>query len=280
MLCLHRTSVSPTILLGEIAKSCVDLFLFQNTYSKRKMAQSSDTLAQKLHSLNPIISELLKNSGSPGLSIGVLHHGEVVHTGHYGRRDISIPGSPNDETIYHIISLTKLLTAATMGLLVDKGHIHWDTRIHEILPVFKNRNDDIGQEATLIDVLSNRTGLSPAHAYYAQLNDEIVLPKTEMTRMSCQIQAVKPFREDFVYSSWNYALVTDVIEKAAGKTFGAFVKEAILDPLDMQRTTSTITPYVFQCITRADSYICSWRPRSHRCQHCISTCSIQRWNSP
>jgi len=204
------------------------------------MAQSYDALVQRLRSLDPIITELLENSGSPGLSIGVLHHGKIVHTGHYGRRDISIPDPPNGETIYHIMSLTKPLAAAAIGLLVDEGHLNWDSRIHDILPVFKSRNDEIGQAATLIDVLSNRTGFTAAHPYYAHRNEEIVLPKNEMTRMSCKIQAVKPFRQGFVYSSWNYALATDVIEKVSGKTFGAFVKETILDPLNMQRTISAI----------------------------------------
>jgi len=197
----------------------------------------STRLVEKIRNLGPTISELLGISGSPGLSIGVLHHGEVIYTDHRGRRDIAKIGLPNDETMYYIASLTKPLTVAAMALLVEEGQIQWDTRIYEILPEFKLRKDTIGREATVIDVLSNRTGLSLANAFWGQRNGEFLLPKSEMTRMSCEIQAVKPFRKAFLYTNWNYALATAVIEKVAGKTFGTFVKEKILDPLNMQRTT-------------------------------------------
>lgn len=117
------------------------------------------TVAERLRILDPTISEILAISGSPGLSIGVLHQGRVVHTAHFGNPDISHASPPNNETIYHIASLTKAITACAIAVLVEEGNLSWDKSIHEILPEFKQRKDEIGHKATLIDVLSNRTGL-------------------------------------------------------------------------------------------------------------------------
>jgi CubicO group peptidase (beta-lactamase class C family) len=134
------------------------------------MPASSNTLTavEKIRDLSPMISELLAISGSPCLSIGVLHHNEVIYTNHRGKRDISKDITPDNNTIYRIASLTKLLTAAAIALLVEERQIHWDTRINEILPDFNLREDDIGRKATLIDVLSHRTGLSLANAFWGQ----------------------------------------------------------------------------------------------------------------
>ncbi len=53
-------------------------------------------IAEKLQSLRPQILEILAASGSPGLSLGVLHHGDVIHTAHLGRRDAVRDSLPND----------------------------------------------------------------------------------------------------------------------------------------------------------------------------------------
>ncbi|EHL01514.1 putative protein fmtA [Glarea lozoyensis 74030] len=171
------------------------------------------------------------------LSIGVLLHGEVIYTGHHGRKDITKSEPPNDDTLYHIASLTKLLTAAAIGVLIDEGKLHWETRIRDVLPEFKLRKDIVGQEATLIDVLSNRTGMTLGNAFWGLRSGEFLLPKDQVVPTSCDIQAVRPFRKRFLYTNWNYALATAIIEKVTGKTFGEFVKERLLDPLDLRRTT-------------------------------------------
>lgn len=194
-------------------------------------------LIRKLELLEPIISEILAISGSPGLSLGVLHQGNIVHKAHFGRRDISNPFPPDDNTIYRIWSLTKPLTVGVVASLVEEGILEWDTPIREYLPEFGQRKDEIGQKATLADLLSNRTGLAIAHLMWLQQYGEFVLPKSEVVRMSCFMPVVRPFRETFVYSNWNYGLLTEVVEKVTEKNLGVLIKEKILDPLAMKRTT-------------------------------------------
>ena len=139
------------------------------------------------------------------------------------------------------ISRTSFGRDSAIALLVEEEELHWNTRIVEILPEYKLRNDVIGREARIINVLPNRTGLSTAYAFYGQRNEEPAISKSEMTRLTCTIQAIK----------WNYALVTDVNEMVTGKTCGTFIKEKILSPLKMQRTSSmtfSLLPVHFEYI--------------------------------
>jgi CubicO group peptidase (beta-lactamase class C family) len=195
------------------------------------------SLEDRCRQLSPSIARILAISGSPGLSIGVLHHGVVAYTAHFGQKNVSKPSTPDDDTVYRIASLTKALTVTTVASLVEDDMVSWNTPIREILPEFQTRGDEIGEKATLIDLLSNRTGLSQANALFSQQYAEILLPKSEVIRMSCMIQAVSPFRKSFVYSSWNYGLAQEVIETITGKNYGLAIKERILDPLDLRRTT-------------------------------------------
>jgi CubicO group peptidase (beta-lactamase class C family) len=77
------------------------------------------------------LSEILAISGSPGLSLGVLHQEKVTHTAHFGNQNISYPSPPNNATIYRIASLTKVITACATAVLVAEGSLklgHTNTR--------------------------------------------------------------------------------------------------------------------------------------------------------
>lgn len=194
-------------------------------------------LADSIQSLHPVISKVLEASGSPGLSLGVLHHGKIIHTAHFGRRDLNKPHLPDDNTIYHVASLTKLIAAGAVSSLVNEGVLDWNLPVRHYLPDFAQREDELGQKCTLIDLLSNRSGIAMANALWGQKCGEFLLPKNEIVHTACHLEAAKPFRSSFFYSQWNYALVSEIVERVTGQTFGTYVKDKILQPLSMQRTS-------------------------------------------
>ena len=84
-------------------------------------------MAQRLENLEPIISKICQESSCSGLSLGVLHCGKVVHEADYGYRDVEAKTHPDSDTLYSINSLTKPMTAAAIGTLVEDGLMRWDT---------------------------------------------------------------------------------------------------------------------------------------------------------
>lgn len=190
-------------------------------------------LADSIQSLHPVISKVLEASGSPGLSLGVLHHGKIIHTAHFGRRDLNKSLLPDDNTIYHVASLTKLIAAGAVSSLVNEGVLDWNLPVRHYLQDFAQREDELGQKCTLIDLLSNRSGIAMANALWGQKCGEFLLPKNEIVHTACHLEATKPFRSSFFYSQWNYALVSEIVERVTGQTFGTYVKDKILQPLSM-----------------------------------------------
>lgn len=190
-------------------------------------------LADSIQSLHLVISKVLEASGSPGLSLGVLHHGKIIHTAHFGRRDLNKPHLPDDNTIYHVASLTKLIAAGAVSSLVNEGVLDWNLPVRHYLQDFAQREDELGQKCTLIDLLSNRSGIAMANALWGQKCGEFLLPKNEIVHTACHLEAAKPFRSSFFYSQWNYALVSEIVERVTGQTFGTYVKDKILQPLSM-----------------------------------------------
>ncbi|CAF3537146.1 unnamed protein product [Fusarium graminearum] len=68
-------------------------------------------------------SNICKTSGTSGLSLSVITLGEEVYTNYFGFRDVDAQKVPDGSTTYFIGSLTKAMTAATAGILVEEGKL-------------------------------------------------------------------------------------------------------------------------------------------------------------
>jgi CubicO group peptidase (beta-lactamase class C family) len=196
----------------------------------------TNSLVERLRAHTSAIAELFVLSGAPSLSVGVFHNGHIVHTTHMGRRNIGDPTPPDDDTMYCVASTFKIVTACAVAILVSDGELAWDEPIRNYLPGFRRR-DAFGEQASIRDLLSNRTGLPMAGFYWGQKKGEQLLPKTQFVDMVDSIKTVGPFRSTFVYSQWNYCLLQLIVESVTGKTFGSHVRDAIFEPLGLKTPT-------------------------------------------
>jgi CubicO group peptidase (beta-lactamase class C family) len=122
---------------------------------------TNDLIDQK-----PLISEICKVTGAPGLAIGVIHEGEFIYEDYYGYRDVQAKLKPDRETVFFVASLAKAMTAAAVGMLVDDGAMKWTTPVHEILPEMSRTTILSQVELSVLDLLSHRTGATWADALY------------------------------------------------------------------------------------------------------------------
>lgn len=194
-------------------------------------------LKEKLGLLAPVISEICQISGIAGLSLGVSHHGEIVHRANFGYRDLENQVEPDSDTVYPIASLTKAMTAAAFGLLVDEQKIRWDSPIQEIYPQFQQADETVKTCATVVDILAHRTGLAGKNCYWHQSHQKLLLPKHETASTMSLLEKVGNFREDFMYNNWVYGFAGTVLEHVVGESFGAYIQKKIFQPLGLKRTT-------------------------------------------
>ncbi|KAF2681174.1 beta-lactamase/transpeptidase-like protein [Lentithecium fluviatile CBS 122367] len=177
------------------------------------------SLLERLEAQSPAIAELLRLSGVLGVSLGVFHHGQVVHTAHMGQRDVRNPETLNDDSVWCSASTLNIVAACAVARLVSDGLLAWDEPIRNHLPGLRRR-DAFGEQGT------------------GQQNGEVLLPKTQFVDMVDSMkQKVKPFRSTFVYSKWNACLIQLIVEKVTGQEFGSYVSDAIFMPLGLTTTT-------------------------------------------
>lgn len=136
----------------------------------------------------PQIEKLMSIGGTAGLSLGILHHGKPVFHANCGYRDVQGSLPPTAETIYPGCSLTKALTSAAMGQLVEEKKITWDTLVKDILPELNIKDDILYNCITVADLLSHRTGMFWGdNFFYGTNNNVLVSGKDSMKYLNSRL---------------------------------------------------------------------------------------------
>ena len=175
----------------------------------------------------------------PGMAIGIVKDGEVMYAKGFGEKQLGSREKVDENTIFSIASVSKNITAAALGILVDEGKINWDDKITQHITWFQMKDPWITHEMTIRDVLTHQVGLGRILGNRLQFmtnssRDEVLY---QMRFMELE----KPFRSEFVYNNVMYSLAGQIIEHVDGRTWDEFLKQRLFVPLGMNSTTTSIT---------------------------------------
>src|SRR5579871_2464134 len=191
-------------------------------------AQTID-VQHRLDGFDAYMAKTLKDWNAPGVGVGIVVNDQLVFAKGYGFRDYGNKLPFTSKTMSPIASNTKLFTAIAAGMLVEEGKLTWDKPVRDSAPSIRFFNDQLNNTVTLRDMLSHRTGIT---------RHDTIWYKSDFTRKQLfeklvYLEPQEPIRQTFLYNNLMFAAVGYLIELQTGKTWEQFVKERILDPLEM-----------------------------------------------
>lgn len=197
------------------------------------MAQKTE---QMLPGFDHYIEKQMQVWHGPGLAVGIINKGEVLHKC-YGVKSIESSDKVDSDTLFSIGSCTKAFTTMALGLLVENGELTWDTPIRRYISDFELEDKFASEQLTLRDLASHRSGL-PRHdlMWYGSY-----ATRAELYHRLRYLQPSKPFRYVFQYQNLMYMTAGLLIERITGLTWEEFVTQNILRPLNMERSTIDMT---------------------------------------
>jgi len=188
-----------------------------------------DAYAQKVHDDRNI----------PGMAIAIVKDDKVIFQKGYGVRDINKPDKVDENTLYAVASNSKAFTTASLAILIDEGKIGgWDDKVSKYLPEFQMYNPYVTSEMTIRDLVSHRSGLDTFSGDL--LWYDTTYSTDEILRRVRFLKPVRGFRAGYGYQNLMFMAAGKIVEKVSGKKWGEFVKERILTPLGMTRTTTSV----------------------------------------
>lgn len=150
----------------------------------------------------------------------------------YGKAsyELNVPNSP--ETRFHIASVSKPFTAASILLLQERGLLHVSDPVSRFLPDFPN-----GQKITLQHLLTHSSGITNVNNLpeYAAASRAPQTPSSLIELFKSKPLGFEP-GSSYEYSNSNYTLLAAVIEQVSHKSYGEFLRENIFAPLGLKNT--------------------------------------------
>lgn len=189
----------------------------------------------KMEYLDLYYKAAMDNWNVPGMAIAVVHNDSVIFAKGYGVTDIYTRQAVDENTLFAVASNTKAFTATALAMLIDEGRLKWNEKVTKFLPWFEMSDPNVTANITVRDLLTHRSG----HKTFA--GDLIWYGSTysreEIIRKARYIQPQHGFREQFGYSNIMYITAGEIVPAVTGISWDEFVKDRILKPLGMQRST-------------------------------------------
>ncbi len=198
--------------------------------------------ADAVRSGRAAIADVMREHAIPGMSVAVLIDGEVDWSEGFGFADLEnrVPATPL--TRFRIGSVSKPVTAAALGKLLQAGRLDLDAPIQWYAPSFPAKRWPITPRL----VAGHLAGIR----HYR--GDENLSREPYPT----VLEGLAVFREDslvhepgtkYLYSSYGWNLLSAVIEGASGRDFLPYMREEVFEPLALRSIVAehvdSVIPY-------------------------------------
>lgn len=206
------------------------LFLSFNGYAQEVNVKES------LAGFEKYMSEVLADWNEPGAGVAVIYENKIVYMKGFGYRDYGNKLPVTKNTLFQIASNTKLFTTVAAGKLVEEGIFDWDKPITEAVPELEFYNDHLNNQITLRDMLGHKTGISRHDMIWFQSD----FTRKDLFERMKYLEPSIPLRQGFIYNNLMYSAIGYAIELRTGKTWEEYIREELLDPLEMRNTVFSI----------------------------------------
>ncbi|HVT59601.1 MAG TPA: serine hydrolase domain-containing protein [Thermoanaerobaculia bacterium] len=175
------------------------------------------------------------------LVVAVAQRGRVVWDEAFGWADREGRIAATPDTVYPIASLSKALTATGVFLLVERGQVKTGDPVQRYLGSVRLRVFRTQEAAPTVSDILDMTGGIPHYWQYFWEPAAAPPPTTAELLQRYGIVAFPPGRY-FHYSNLSYAVAEQLIAQVSGTSFADFMRQRLLLPLGMTRTSLQIGP--------------------------------------
>ncbi len=195
-----------------------------------------ERLGQILPRLDALYLAHATNHHLPGFVYGVVLDGELIHSLAWGQAGLAPSRPVTTGTRFRIASMTKSFTALAVLRLRDQGRLTLEDPVSKFIPEFR-RVRPLTDDSPRVTVrhLLKMTGGFPQDDPWG--DRRLADSEAELSRLvSGGLHHSNPPGVQWEYSNLGYALLGQVVTKAARRPFQEYITREILRPLGMRDT--------------------------------------------
>jgi CubicO group peptidase (beta-lactamase class C family) len=229
------------------------LILFQSCTEESKTASTNNLikkveigLTTRVHVKGDStwsIEERMKHYGIPGVSIAVIHNGEIAWTKGYGIMDKESKIPVTEQTLFQAAATSMPVTAYGALRLVEQNKLNLDENINSYLKSWKVPENKFTKEkkVTIRNLLNHSAGIYPRGTGSYSVNEEIptlveILNGTSPASNEPVIINKEP-NESVRFAYTSYVPIQQMMRDVEGRTFPEIMHKLVLQPLEMNNST-------------------------------------------
>lgn len=190
------------------------------------------------------IEDLMDVLSVPGVSIAVIRDFEIHWAKGYGIADVETGARVDNQTLFQAASISKPVAAVAVMRAVQDGMFTLDTDINEVLTSWTLDGEGFTNEhpVTPRSLTSHTSGLGDGFGFPGYDPDGPVptavqiLEGHELSNVRTLFMERPPYTGE-EYSGGGVTLMQQALSDAHGRPFADILREAVLDPIGMQRST-------------------------------------------
>lgn len=181
-----------------------------------------------MESLAEFLATRATELGVPGAAGGVLLEGRDMCAVH-GVTSVENPLPVDDDTLFHIGSITKTYTATAMMTLVARGDLDLNEPARRYVPELRLPD----ASATVAQLLNHSAGWSDFEEYDTGEGDDAL---AALVARMAELTQVSPPEARAVYNNAGFALSGRIIEKLTGTTYEQAMRSLVLEPIGLSQS--------------------------------------------
>jgi CubicO group peptidase (beta-lactamase class C family) len=176
------------------------------------------------------IESILKKTGVPGCSVGILHQGEIKADG-FGFSNIEKKSPVSGKTLFQIGSITKTFTATVAMKLVEENKLDLHLPVQSYLPDFKVVDESASIKVTPYHLLTHSAGWDGDLFLETGDGDDAI--QKYIKRMA-EREQLMPLGEYFSYNNAGFAVLGGILEAITQKRLEELYRSYIIEPLGLE----------------------------------------------
>ena len=231
----------PLLLLAVVAVSIwigIPPELDPSALPSRELESPSSAYRETVETGRSIARGLIADEKLPGLSLAVAMDGEIVWAEGFGWAELESETPITPAILFRIGGVSKTLTAAAVGLLVDRGHLDLDAPVRNYLPGFPEKE----WAFTTRQLMAHTAGIR-AHRGEGGIFRGACVDDPERLALFADEPLVSRPGTAYHYSTYGWSLVAAVVSATAGEPYLGFLRREVLEPLGMDDTVADIAAH-------------------------------------
>ena len=178
-----------------------------------------------------LIDREMARTLAPGVSVAVARDGRFVWSEAIGCADVELQVPVTRTTRLRIGSVSKPLTSAALGRLVQDGKLDLDAPVQKYVPDFPRK----AWPVTTRELAGHLAGVRHYEGSEFEIRDHYANVRAALAIFENDALLFEPGTR-FSYSSYGWNLISAVLEAASGEPFLTLMQKTVFDPAGLSHT--------------------------------------------